>query len=635
MFRLALVALLACQLAAFALPTPQNLTITREPGPGGNVALNWSPVSGATGYKVYRDVVPNVDLTFELTTVAGTTYSDPIAAGTKYFYAVTALAPVGQVSGTITDTSGVAFGGVLVWIVSTTDTSVKYFTYTLADGSYLISDVLEGTYSVCLYRYLRPVQYPANQVISDGITTTLNYQFASFAWTTVNGALAGITNWVNTNVYQLQGPVSVPSGSVLNIQEGTTIVGVRDTSGFGVALLEIEQGGQVMSIGSKYKPVVFTSGQPEGTRADGDWGGIIISGNAQDNRGLVAVGEGNTGPYGAADTLSNNDNSGAIVYTRLEFPGFRFTPTNELNGFCMQAVGRGTTISHVQVSRGQDDTFEFFGGSVNADHLVCSDGGDDHIDWTEGWIGHVQFVQIHVYAEFSDNGIEADNLEQDHNAVPNAEPYLANFTIFGKKGNAGGGGEGNEGIQVRRGTKAHMYNMIMTNARGQGFDLDDASTANRASSAPGVPNGNINLDYSIFWNNGAAATEVIDPSTGAGIGDGHFGVEDAENNVLAVNTIHIAAPVGWTQDISGFRGYSGFVGTNATNRAADPLLINPLPGGTNLVGYDLRPQLGSPALVPANASPALPSFFQTVPYVGAFSGPNDDWAIGWTNYLNN
>ena len=33
--------------------------------------------------------------------------------------------------------------------------------------------------------------------------------------------------------------------------------------------------------------------------------------------------------------------------------------------------------------------------------------------------------------------------------------------------------------------------------------------------------------YSMFWDNGGAATEVIDGTTGAGIGDGHFRCEDA------------------------------------------------------------------------------------------------------------
>ena len=67
----------------------------------------------------------------------------------------------------------------------------------------------------------------------------------------------------------------------------------------------------------------------------------------------------------------------------------------EYNGLSLHGVGRGTTISHVQLHIGSDDAIEFYGGSVNVDHIIITAMEDDNFDWTSGWTGSAQNVIIH------------------------------------------------------------------------------------------------------------------------------------------------------------------------------------------------------------------------------------------------
>ncbi len=73
------------------------------------------------------------------------------------------------------------------------------------------------------------------------------------------------------------------------------------------------------------------------------------------------------GLYGGTD---DGDNSGSMKYVRIEYAGYAFLPDKELNGLSMYAIGRGTNLQYIQVSFANDDSFEWFGGTVNMDHLV-------------------------------------------------------------------------------------------------------------------------------------------------------------------------------------------------------------------------------------------------------------------------
>ena len=53
-----------------------------------------------------------------------------------------------------------------------------------------------------------------------------------------------------------------------------------------------------------------------------------------------------------------------------------------------------TIVDYIQVSFTNDDAFEWFGGTVNAKHLVSYRNLDDDMDCDFGYRGKVQFVLI-------------------------------------------------------------------------------------------------------------------------------------------------------------------------------------------------------------------------------------------------
>jgi hypothetical protein len=141
---------------------------------------------------------------------------------------------------------------------------------------------------------------------------------------------------------------------------------------------------------------VFTSQRTAGNRKPGDWGGIIIIGNAPINRTANPIFT--EGPTGAAENYAGgnnfNDNSGTLKYVRVEFAGFDVSNGGgqELNSISSYAVGRGTTYDYVQSMAGLDDSFEFWGGGADIRHMVSFEAGDDHFDWTEGYQGRGQYL---------------------------------------------------------------------------------------------------------------------------------------------------------------------------------------------------------------------------------------------------
>jgi hypothetical protein len=225
--------------------------------------------------------------------------------------------------------------------------------------------------------------------------------------------------------YTLKGNVFVPSGVTLTIEPGTVIVGDKATKG----ALIIERGAKIMAEGTADEPIVFTSSAAPGNRNYGDWGGLVILGKAVNNKGTDVSIEGitasNKGLYGGNDDA---DNSGVLQYVRIEFAGIALSTDNELNGLTLGSVGSGTTIDHIQVSYSGDDSFEWFGGTVNATHLVAYRGWDDDFDTDYGYRGKVQFAVSFRDPNQADksgsNGLESDNNGTGGAETPKTAPIL-------------------------------------------------------------------------------------------------------------------------------------------------------------------------------------------------------------------
>lgn len=397
-----------------------------------------------------------------------------------------------------------------------------------------------------------------------------------------------LTGNINENVelpkgkYTLKGYVYVNNRARLTFAAGSIIVG--DTVNKGALI--IEQNSRLIADGTAAEPIIFTSGKPAGQRKPGDWGGIAIAGNAPTNRTTPPLLEGGINAvYGGSLA---NDNSGILRYVRIEFAGIAADPNSEINGLTLGGVGSGTIVENVQVSYGNDDAYEFFGGTVNCKNLIAFATADDDFDFDFGYVGRIQFgvsLRDPLFVDGGDagNGIECDNDATGTTASPRTRPQLSNFTFCGPNGAAGVLANHNFNTRFRRSTHFVLVNSVLSGYQKAGFQFESDSTAQAY------------LDgRSIFKNN--LVHGVVEP-------------------YRVTTTLTTAGAVKTKAESEGCITYTA---------ATDIMLENPF----NLAAPNFLPKAGSPALTGGDFT-GLTGFTATT-YRGAFGTTN--WASGWTSF---
>lgn len=404
----------------------------------------------------------------------------------------------------------------------------------------------------------------------------------------VSGTITTSTTWTADKRYVLSDFVGVAGGATLTIEPGTVIYG-GDTR----ATLFIQRGADIIADGTARRPIIFTSAQRTGSRAQQDWGSLVLLGNAPINvTGGQAVLEGLPSQpaysYGGPDA---DDSSGILRYVRLEFGGFLIAANQEINGLTLAGVGRGTVVDYVEVLHNKDDAFEFFGGTVNASHLLGVAFADDGLDFDFGYGGSVQFAAMIKRAvnDESDSNIltESDNNGDGTNAQPLTNPRVYNVTSVRVASNTG-----NYGAVLRRNTAGRYHNVVVQGSRLAPVNLRDGSTNNNATS------GALVFDNSILFGD---FSDAAFPSR-----------TDGGQSRTFVFT------------------------TNTRNRNVDPQLA--MGAATLIKTYmpDLTPLDGSPALdADFVANPPDDGFLEAVDYQGAV-GPGHNWLLsGWATYSDN
>ncbi len=362
----------------------------------------------------------------------------------------------------------------------------------------------------------------------------------------------------------------VGQGVTLTIQPGTIIRGQATGTPQDATALIITKGAKINAIGTSTNPIVMTA--KNGTV--GGWGGLVILGKAPINQSgtkyIEGIIEGSLPgvdtSYGGTDP---NDDSGVLQYVRVEYAGATIGSNNELNSFTFGGVGSGTTIDHCQAYYGDDDGFEFFGGTVNADHLVAIGTTDDSFDFDFGYTGTIQFAVSTVASSrlTSDpNGIECDNDASGSLSTPYTHPVLSNLTIIGSQN----GTSLKSAADFRRNCEFTLVNSVL-----YGFPR-------------GILKETANSTYTL------------------------------ENNVV------VAAPAGSGINFSTSPSTTGTFTPSSTNSGltsyGDIVLNNPW-GGYKTIG--LRPT-ANPALTGFTSVPGI----QAVTYKGAVAPTGQNWLTG-------
>ncbi len=335
------------------------------------------------------------------------------------------------------------------------------------------------------------------------------------ATTTVSSDITSNTTWTSGQTYLLTAPIYITNNSILTIQPGCVILG--DKSGAGAALI-VTKGSQLIANGTVSQPIVFTSNQAPGLRNPGDWGGVIILGKAANNNssGLNNIEGLPISPkteYGGGTTPDNNDNSGSLKYVRIEFGGYVYQPNQEINGLTMGSVGRGTKLDFIQVSFANDDAFEWFGGTVDAKHLVSYRNLDDDFDTDFGFSGKVQFGLAVRDPQLQDNPsvstsefFESDNDATGTTNTPKTSGIFSNFTCIGPlRGvvttSIGAPNGHRDRIRIRRNSELKIYNSIMTDQATRGLFVDGLACETNAL------NGTLKFKNNILGGYAQRATE--------------------------------------------------------------------------------------------------------------------------------
>jgi len=305
--------------------------------------------------------------------------------------------------------------------------------------------------------------------------------------------------------------VYVDAGATLTILPGTVI---RATN---KSVLSIERGGKIMAAGTKAQPIVFTSSQGAGFRANSDWGGLVINGNGINNLpGGTGVAEGGIGSeYGGSN---NEDNSGVLTFVRIEFPGYEVATGSEVNGLTLNSVGSGTRIEYVQVSYSGDDGFEWFGGAVNVKYLISYKTEDDDFDTDNGYSGMVQFGLILRDPSIVDtdtaNAFESDNNSSGTELTPVTKAIFSNISAFEASkdqatwtGNPQNHKDG-AAMRIRRASRLSIYNSLFL-GWGKGVRLESSFTHNAAvSDELAVKNNILGGIYGKKYGDAAVMTEA-------------------------------------------------------------------------------------------------------------------------------
>ncbi|MCS7027262.1 MAG: T9SS type A sorting domain-containing protein [Bacteroidia bacterium] len=410
-------------------------------------------------------------------------------------------------------------------------------------------------------------------------------------------------------IYILDRPVYVRPGATLTIPAGTIIKGKVSSAGIGTLI--IDRGAKIDAQGTATEPIVFTSASAPGSRATGDWAGIIIVGKAPINKSITIEGGNfqvdhdlNPSTPPSNDPLvpgtDPNDDSGIMRYVRIEYAGHPIAPNSEVNSLSCYGVGRGTKLEYIQCSYGNDDDFEFFGGTVDAKYLVGYAGVDDKIDTDFGYQGRLQFVYIVCDPAIADaagdsNGLESDNNNVPDFATPRTQPTISNMTIVGplafsssfnpKYGHA---------ARIRRNSLYYVYNSIFA---GYPSELRFEPASVQAAQAD-----SIHFRNNIFAGHKNTANTWL-PNSGSFLPRAWI-----KNSAFNNDTLVTIAEVKFE---------------NITDNTSP--LNNPI----------ASLKVGSPALGTASFAhtPLSDPFFTTVNYKGAFPATGGPlWTDGWTEW---
>jgi PKD repeat protein len=416
--------------------------------------------------------------------------------------------------------------------------------------------------------------------------------------------------WTSDHTYHLDGRTFVNEDDTLEIEPGTVVKGIPNQDPSNASVLVVADGGTIIADGnpgssdpSQADPIIFTTREDDvsdpndlGRDLDGAWGGVIILGNGPKNFPGARNVEGIPSDVQRARFGSDNPDpqydAGTFRFASIRYGGISIGAGNEINGLTMGALGAGTTIEYVEVFNNQDDGFEWFGGNVNAHHLVSSRNGDDSFDIDQGYSGRLQFLFAVQTPTRGDRTGEHDGGDDgyggpDEGDMPFSNPQIYNATYIG----SGPDGEGDVGLKLRDNFAGNYFNSIFYDYPAQFIEVEDLDSG--PDSRARWEDGDLTVESSVTWAF-ASVQDASTPYNSLVENGGSWGEAVADS--LESYGVTYEDP-GLSRDLSG----SGY-------QTVGVIPQNDVSGGQSPSG----------------------DFFEDVSYKGAFDPSGSNWAKGWT-----
>ncbi|MCX7864286.1 MAG: hypothetical protein N2423_04500 [Novosphingobium sp.] len=381
-------------------------------------------------------------------------------------------------------------------------------------------------------------------------------------------------------LYQLAGRVDVGTDGgftagpqdtnvTLSIDPGVIIFG-----GTGVSWLVVNRGNKINAVGTKTRPIIFTSRDNvvgrNNDNSSQQWGGVVLLGRARVTDcsfGSTAAGTCERQLEGAADPAlsggaNDNDDSGIMEYVQIRYSGFVLGANSELQSLTPSAVGSRTRLNYIMSFNSSDDGMEIFGGVVNMKYFISVGAEDDSFDVDTGARANIQYA-IAVQRQVADSLMEIDSngLESD---LPRTDLKIANATMI-----AGNPNNSNDAALLYRGNAdITLVNSVIISPNNECLRIhNNFATAAFRSTV-------MQCNAAKYLDTGSAA-----PNTARNV-FGH--------------------------------------GSNNNNDSFSPTLTALFINGANENG------------VTAFDAKTLSTFFDTTTYIGAVRDSADTWYTGWT-----
>ena len=296
-----------------------------------------------------------------------------------------------------------------------------------------------------------------------------------------------------------------------------------------------------------------------------------------------------------------------MSYLRLEFGGLAFEANKEINGLTFGAVGSGTTVNNVQVSFSNDDSFEWFGGTVNSKYLIAWKGTDDDFDTDNGYRGINQFgIGVRdkdyfdgTYAAASGSstseGFESDNeATGTANVTPVTSAIFSNYTMVGPIAVGSKWADADavtkaafrRGARIRRNSSLRIVNSIFMGYRN--FVMIDGDSCVRNTNdltALTLVTPTTAVDAKtkqIMFSNNIVVNTAAGYDTPNSTANGLVEVSSGTTSQVKLDALNL-----WVKSLGSANKIDAVAFTTGT------LLVNPMASSTT---PDFRPVAGSPAL---------------------------------------